>query len=138
MLMKMRSRMQNQKGFTLVELMVVVVILGVLVAIAVPVYNSVTDRAERGAIEANLRTLDGAIMSVTATLPEGDVDTVDKVIELMNGDDYIKGGMEALTPGVYTVIGTNGDFGSYTAQVTISTAKEGGITAGNYTLSTLP
>ena len=67
MLMKMRSKMQNQKGFTLVELMVVVVILGILVAIAVPVYNSVTEKAEASAIQANLRTLDGAIMQAKVT-----------------------------------------------------------------------
>ncbi|HNX27968.1 MAG TPA: prepilin-type N-terminal cleavage/methylation domain-containing protein [Syntrophomonadaceae bacterium] len=67
MLMKMRSKMQNQKGFTLVELMVVVVILGILVAIAVPVYNNVTEKAELSAIQANLRTLDGAIMQATVT-----------------------------------------------------------------------
>lgn len=68
MLMKMRSKMQNQKGFTLVELMVVVVILGILVAIAVPVYTNVTARAERSAVEANLRTIDGAIMTYYATV----------------------------------------------------------------------
>ena len=70
MLMKMRGQMQkgrNQKGFTLVELMVVVVIIGVLVAIAVPVYNNVTLKAEKSAIEANLRTIDGAIMTYYAT-----------------------------------------------------------------------
>jgi type II secretion system protein G len=66
LLMKMRSKMQNQKGFTLVELMVVVVILGILVAIAVPVYTNITARANQKAVEANLRTIDGAIMQYKA------------------------------------------------------------------------
>ena len=48
--------------------MVVVVIIGVLVAIAVPVYSNVTARAERSAVEANLRTIDGAIMTYYATV----------------------------------------------------------------------
>lgn len=61
MLKKMLKMLKNnEKGFSLVELMVVVVIIGVLVAIAIPVYNRTTDRAERGACHANQRMIEGA------------------------------------------------------------------------------
>lgn len=52
---------KNQKGFTLVELMVVVVIIGILVAIAIPVYNEVQDKAKRNAEKANIKIIESAI-----------------------------------------------------------------------------
>jgi prepilin-type N-terminal cleavage/methylation domain-containing protein len=57
---------KNRKGFTLVELMVVVVILGILVAIAVPVYNSSTQKAQDNANKATARTILGAIQVASA------------------------------------------------------------------------
>jgi prepilin-type N-terminal cleavage/methylation domain-containing protein len=57
----MKGFKKNNKGFTLVELMVVVVIIGILVAIAIPVYNASTARAEAGACEANRRMIESAI-----------------------------------------------------------------------------
>jgi prepilin-type N-terminal cleavage/methylation domain-containing protein len=60
-----RSRIKEQ-GFTLLELVVVAVVIGILVAIAVPVYNHATTKANRAAVEANLRTIDSAIMQYGA------------------------------------------------------------------------
>ena len=63
MFCKMLRRVcKSERGFTLAELMVVVVIIGILTAVAVPVYRNVTDKANRSAVEANLRTIDGALM----------------------------------------------------------------------------
>lgn len=53
--------MRSKKGFTLVELMVVVIILGILVAIAIPIYNDVTGDAQKKACAANEKTLEGAV-----------------------------------------------------------------------------
>jgi prepilin-type N-terminal cleavage/methylation domain-containing protein len=61
MLIKLRKMLTNQKGFTLIELMVVIAIIGVLAAIAIPKMSSATDSAKIAKIQADLRTLGGAI-----------------------------------------------------------------------------
>jgi len=49
-------RVTEKKGFTLVELMIVVVIMAILVAVAIPVYMAVADNAEKRTCNNNCKS----------------------------------------------------------------------------------
>ena len=53
--------MKNQKGFTLIELIMVTIILGILAAVAIPRYASTVDRAEAAAEDAVISSIEAGL-----------------------------------------------------------------------------
>ncbi|RZU43412.1 type II secretion system protein [Edaphobacter modestus] len=71
-----------EQGFTLIELMIVMVIIGLLAAIAVPMYVQSVRHAREAVLKEDLRTLRGAI----------DAYTVDKQKAPQSLDDLVEAG----------------------------------------------
>lgn len=83
----MKKLLASQKGFTIMELVVVIIILGVLVAIALPRYFALTDDAQQAACLANQKSIEAAIMmEYSDRLLAGSGDALSDVVSDYNTD----------------------------------------------------
>ena len=66
MLKALKNRLNNRKGFTLIELIVVIAIIAILAAVLVPRMIGFTDNARRRAVESDARNILTAASAIVA------------------------------------------------------------------------
>lgn len=100
----MFKRKNNKKGFTIVELTIVVAVIAILSAVLIPTFAGITKKARQTADEAAVRELNTIIATA-----EDDITDVDDLIAFLNGKDVAEGSYVPMSKGYSFVWATAED-----------------------------
>ena len=120
---------KNNKGFTLAELLIVVAIIAVLVAIAIPIFTTQLEKARESTDAANIRSAYAEVMA--KALEESKTDVTASVTKVQTVDGWQNKGIEKIAGVAITDIDAGGS-----GTVTIKyTAADGKVAIGSATTS---
>ena len=85
-LVELRKKLKSKKGFTLMEMLIVIAIIVILLAIAIPSFNNSLNKAKTAADEANVRSYYAEVMvkNMTADTDKVDLKTTDVQTDMEN------------------------------------------------------
>ena len=98
----MRIRIDRRHGFTLVEIMIVVAIIGLLAAVVIPNLVRARKTAQRQACTLNLKTIAGVKAQWALDNKKGDAD-VPPENDIFGADKYIEKRPECPSGGTYNI-----------------------------------